>query len=91
MRRWLCVLGLICLLGLTAGCAGRINGMMRSWEGSHYSELLMRWGPPQAVYDDGNGGRILVYTYARQWTSSPWWKWVQPARPSLTGRGRLSG
>jgi hypothetical protein len=42
---------------------------MRSWEGYHYSSLVMSWGPPSAVYDDGRGGRILIYTYARQWTS----------------------
>src|SRR6266705_5303454 len=55
---------------LLAGClAGRINNAMHSWQGHHYSELIMSWGPPQAVYDDGAGGRILVYTQQRQWTT----------------------
>jgi len=61
---------LLPLTVLLTGClAGRMNSIMRSWEGHHYSELIMRWGPPQAVYDDGQGGRILVYTQVRQWTT----------------------
>ncbi len=58
----------IVLLG--ACLAGRMNGIMNSWQGHHYSELLMSWGPPQAVYDDGAGGRILVYTQQRRWTTA---------------------
>ena len=46
-----------------------MNSIMHSWENHHYSELIMSWGPPQAVYDDGMGGRLLVYTQQRQWTS----------------------
>jgi hypothetical protein len=55
---------------LVSGCllATRMNKVMDSWQGHHYSDLIMAWGPPQAAYDDGNGGRILVYTQARQWT-----------------------
>jgi hypothetical protein len=54
----------------TTGCfSNRINSVMRSWEGHHYSELVMSWGPPQAVYDDGQGGRMLVWTVVRQWTT----------------------
>lgn len=59
---------LVLALFVSIGC-GRINTMMKSWVGHHYSELLMSWGPPQAVYDDGRGGRILVYTQERQWTT----------------------
>jgi hypothetical protein len=55
---------------LLTGClAGRLSRAMQSWEGHHYSEVIMSWGPPQGVYDDGNGGRILVYTEARRWTT----------------------
>ncbi len=43
---------------------------MQSWAGHHYSELMMSWGPPQQVYDDGQGGRILIYTIRRQWTTA---------------------
>ena len=55
---------------LLSGClAGRINNKMNSWMGHNYSELIMSWGPPQRVYDDGQGGRILVYTSIREWTT----------------------
>jgi hypothetical protein len=61
---------LVVLPLVLAGClAGHMNSIMSSWQGHHYSELIMRWGPPQAVFDDGTGGRILVYTVQRQWTS----------------------
>lgn len=66
-------LRLVCIIvvALTmSGClAGRINKVMQSWQGNHYSSLIMSWGPPQAVYEDGQGGRILVYTAQRQWTT----------------------
>jgi hypothetical protein len=66
MRRLvICCLPLI----LVAGCAGRVNKVMQSWENVHYSDLIMSWGPPQAVYADGQGGRILVYTAQRQWVT----------------------
>jgi len=58
----------VAIFVLTGCFANRINSAMQSWEGHHYSELVMAWGPPQAVYDDGNGGRILVYTAIRQYT-----------------------
>jgi maltose-binding protein MalE len=55
---------------VVAGCfTGRINNTMQSWVGTHYSQLIMQWGPPQGVYDDGQGGRIFVYTQARQFTT----------------------
>ena len=49
--------------------SARINNTMNSWVGAHYSQLVMSWGPPQSVYEDGSGGRLLVYTAARQWTT----------------------
>ena len=51
------------------GCAGRVNKVMQSWQGANYADLIMSWGPPQRIYDDGNGGRILVYTSSRSWTT----------------------
>jgi hypothetical protein len=56
-------------IGLSGCLAGRMNNTMASWQGHHYSELVMSWGPPQAVYDDGAGGRLLLYTQSRQWTT----------------------
>jgi len=53
---------------VTSGCAARINKVMASWERQHYSDLIARWGPPQQVFDDGAGGRILVWTAIRSYT-----------------------
>ncbi|MBI4811015.1 MAG: hypothetical protein HY800_06170 [Ignavibacteriales bacterium] len=50
------------------GCAGHINEVINSWIYSHYSDLIASWGPPNQVFDDGQGGRILIYTTARSWT-----------------------
>jgi hypothetical protein len=55
-------------LVLTTGCVEAINKKMASWEGHGLSELLASWGPPQELFDDGNGGRILVYTFTRSYT-----------------------
>jgi hypothetical protein len=51
---------------LLAGCVGRINRVMASWQGHHYHELIARWGPPQQVLDDGGAGRILVWSTYRE-------------------------
>lgn len=51
---------LVCI-ALLAGCAGKINETMESWVGSHESELIASWGPPQQVSGNGQGGKILVY------------------------------
>jgi hypothetical protein len=60
-------LGVLLLAAFSfSGCA-HINGVMRSWEGQHYAQLIERWGPPQQVFDDGADGRILVYTTDRAW------------------------
>jgi hypothetical protein len=37
----------------------------QSWMGHHYGQLIGSWGPPQQVYEDGQGGRILIWTQAR--------------------------
>lgn len=50
------------------GCAANINKAMNSWMGYHYSDLIAKWGPPQQVFDDGQGGRILIYNMNRSWT-----------------------
>ena len=64
------------LVGLLAasvsGCAARrINTTMASWVGHHYSDLFAKWGPPQQVFDDGSGGRILVYAIERRYAGLP--------------------
>lgn len=55
-------------LAISSGCAARINKVMASWERHHYSDLIASWGPPQQVFDDGAGGRILVWTATRSYT-----------------------
>ncbi len=50
------------------GCVS-VNKVMDSWTNHHYSELIGSWGPPTQVYDDGNGGRILIYAYNRTYTT----------------------
>jgi len=69
MRRLVLSFLVVLVLVLFSGCAGQINNIMRSWEGHHYSDLIASWGPPQQVFDDGFGGRILVWTSVRSFTS----------------------
>lgn len=51
-----------------AGCAS-ISETMETWVGHHQSDLIASWGPPQQVLDDGQGGKILVYTEIRSFTA----------------------
>lgn len=69
MRPAILLLTALVLALATAGCAARINQMMASWMGLHYSDLIAQWGPPQQVLDDGSGGRILVYTAVRRYST----------------------
>jgi hypothetical protein len=73
---------LLCTVLLSGCLTRRVNNVMNSWMGHNYSQLLMSWGPPQGVYDDGQGGRILMYTVARQWTT--------PGQVSTTTTGRAT-
>jgi hypothetical protein len=51
--------GMILIAGLLlSGCAG-VETSMNSWMGTHQSELIKSWGPPQQEYSDGKGGKIL--------------------------------
>lgn len=56
---------------------------MESWLGSHESDLMMSWGPPHAVLEDGLGGRILVYTENRMY--------VSPGHATTTSSGTAYG
>lgn len=38
---------------------------MESWLGHHESELILSWGAPISMLEDGRGGRILFYTEDR--------------------------
>lgn len=35
---------------------------MNSWVGHTESEVIIAWGPPNQVTNDGNGGKILIYS-----------------------------
>ena len=61
------LLVLLCF-GLT-GCATTINKTMDSWMGHNVNDLIASWGPPQQTMSDGQGGQILVYSNAVQWTT----------------------
>ena len=64
---------LLVLLSLGTACTGRgkkITSAMDSWMGSHYSELLKSWGPPDRTSEDGKGGQILVWDYSTSSTST---------------------
>jgi hypothetical protein len=63
------IFALLCIF-LFAGCVGHINEVMNSWMNHHYSDLIESWGPPSQVFDDGQGGRILIYSENRSWTVS---------------------
>ncbi len=61
---------LVTLLLLTSvSCAGRINKMMASWPGHHYSKLIQKWGPLQQESSDGKGGKVLVYVERTEFTT----------------------
>ena len=71
------------LITLTTGCAipmattprtPTTEEIMQSWIGSHQSELIAKWGPPQETASDGKGGTILIYKFARS---------ISPAMESL--------
>jgi hypothetical protein len=50
------------------GCSpgDNITKVMQSWVGSHYSDLMLSWGPPTFSTSDGKGGQILVYQFNRE-------------------------
>ena len=69
MRKQLSVrtVGSLLLLGLLCtSCAARNNKLMQSWVGSHQSQLILSWGPPNQTTSDGAGGTILIYAAERR-------------------------
>jgi hypothetical protein len=64
------ILSLVLLFSviIVTGCAS-IDKQMDSWMGHHQSDLIANWGPPQQVIDDGQGGKIFVYSNNRSYTS----------------------
>ena len=60
------------ILICSTGCmtAAKMNKTMSSWQGADVNYLIARWGPPTQVMQDGQGGRIFIYTYDRSYTSA---------------------
>lgn len=59
---------LLTLITLT-GCAARMNRVMTSWQGRNFNDVIASWGPPNEVFDDGSGGRVMVWTATRSYTT----------------------
>jgi hypothetical protein len=59
------------------GCSmgEEISKAMNSWVGSHYSDMMLKWGPPTYSTSDGRGGQILVYRYNRNGWATPGKAW----------------
>jgi len=50
------------LMFMTGGCAAMLpDKMLNSWLGHTEHELIVAWGPPTKVDDDGAGGKVLTY------------------------------
>jgi len=58
---------LLVVLSIFYGCSTgeEISKVMASWIGYHYSDMMLKWGPPTYSTADGKGGQILVYQYDR--------------------------
>ncbi len=56
---------------------------MESWLGNDVRDLIMAWGQPQAVLDDGSGGNILIYSATRTY--------VTPGSSTTTTSGNAYG
>jgi hypothetical protein len=60
--RLLFFLALLSFTGLTASCVSTTNHFAtQSWLGHSQSDLAAAWGPPEAEFSDGRGGKILTY------------------------------
>ena len=59
ITRSICWIMIICTI---VGCGPSTVEVMNSWKGSHVSELIQSWGPPQSVTSDGKDGRIYIWS-----------------------------
>ena len=69
MKRLCAIVAVLLLLITLTGCAARMNKVMMSWQGHNFNDLLASWGPPNQVFDDGAGGRVMVWTATRSYTT----------------------
>ena len=71
---------------LTCGLSERyysIDRAVKSWVGHTVDNLMMSWGPPSQVYDDGGGGKYVIYTENRSY--------VSPGYATTTGSSNAYG
>ena len=61
---------LIALALLLSSCA-IVDSAMQRYMGRHVTSLYASYGQPNEVYDDGNGGMVLVYVYVRGYYYRP--------------------
>jgi hypothetical protein len=56
-------LSLLILPALVTACATAANyeRMLNSWIGASESEIVAKWGPPQATYNLADGGKVVTY------------------------------
>jgi hypothetical protein len=72
MRRLAVVLLAVLLTASLIACASLTpDGSMKRWLWSHYSQMMMEWGPPTRSFPDGQDGQILVYEFDRGQTVVP--------------------
>ena len=43
------------------GCGPPTAKIMNSWKGSHVSQLIRSWGPPQEIATDGLNGHVYIW------------------------------
>jgi hypothetical protein len=60
MRKLVCLFILLAL----AGCMDypRMNKVVDTWKGAHFSELIASWGIPELILDNQQGGNIYVWS-----------------------------
>lgn len=69
IKYFLIIVSILIVYGCSSG--EEITKAMDSWMGSHYSDMMLKWGPPTYSTHDGKGGQILVYQYDRSGGSIP--------------------
>ena len=69
MKRIAAIATVLLIVITLTGCAARMNKVMASWQGQNFNNLMASWGPPNQVFDDGAGGRVMVWTSTRSYTT----------------------
>jgi hypothetical protein len=74
-RTALFLMAILFLCSCAGNRAARIQEKMKTWEGKHFNDLVAALGPPARVMDDGQGGKIFIYSASRK-TYSPGFSWT---------------